>query len=79
MFSYSSNQHQGGAGAVYDDSPRIQIPAHRVNEVYGAGDKRPQSAEKRRWIARVNLLREGDSKVAKMADDDDVASELGAI
>ena len=66
----------GAAGSgVHDDSPRIQIPAHRAQEQQ---DKRPQSAEKRRWLARVNLLREGgDTKAAKMADDDDAASQLG--
>jgi len=67
----------GAAGAVYDDSPRIQIPAHRAQDNW-THDKRPQSAEKRRWLARVNLLREGgDTKAAKMADDDDMASQMG--
>ena len=62
-----------------DDSPRsrMSIPPHRVNEqqwksYFNGG--RPQSAEKRRWIARMNLLREGDHKLAKMADDDETAS-----
>ena len=41
----------------------------------GAMD-RPQSAEKKRWLARAYLLREGDTKVAKMAQDDDDASQL---
>eukprot|EP00597_Dinobryon_sp_UTEXLB2267_P001468 CAMPEP_0170069502 /NCGR_PEP_ID=MMETSP0019_2-20121128/8154_1 /TAXON_ID=98059 /ORGANISM="Dinobryon sp., Strain UTEXLB2267" /LENGTH=932 /DNA_ID=CAMNT_0010277565 /DNA_START=106 /DNA_END=2904 /DNA_ORIENTATION=- len=62
-----------------DDSPRVMIPPHRVGEVGWSPNDRPQSAEKRRWLARVNLLREregGDSKVAKMAEDDDNASML---
>lgn len=62
------------------DSPRIAVPPNRV---IGPGDTswspilgRPQSAEKKRWLARANLLREGDSKVAKMAQEDDEASQL---
>ena len=61
------------------DSPRIALPPGRA---IGPGDStwtpvgRPQSAEKKRWLARANLLREGDSKVAKMAQEDDEASRL---
>jgi len=65
---------------LIDDSPRIQLPPHRLQELgfSAAGDDfdRPQSAEKRRWLARMNLLREGDIKVAKMAEDDDYASQF---
>lgn len=35
---------------------------------------RPQSAEKIRWLARANLLKEGDSKVASIAEADQIAS-----
>jgi hypothetical protein len=52
------------------ESPRILIPPQGP---LGAG-LRPQSAEKRRWLARAYLLREGDSKVAKMAEEDFKAS-----
>lgn len=78
LYSYgAAGAGAGAAGGVYDDSPRIQIPAHRAQDPWQQ-DKRPQSAEKRRWLARVNLLREGgDAKAAKVADDDDAASQLG--
>ena len=60
------------------DSPRIALPP---GGAIGAGDYRsqlgrPQSAEKKRWLARANLLREGDSKVAKMAQEDEEASRI---
>eukprot|EP01036_Dinobryon_divergens_P028734 gene28733-37729_t len=78
---YAGLQHPGGSiggsgsGSI-DDSPRVMIPPHRLNEIGWSPVDRPQSAEKRRWLARVNLLREGDSKVAKLADDDDRAAVL---
>jgi hypothetical protein len=59
-----------------DDSPRIPIPPHRAHErspVY-----RPQSAEKSRWLARVNLLTNNNgSGVARMVQDDEEALRLG--
>ena len=80
---YAGLQHGGNVGSSsssssgsIDDSPRVMIPPHRLNESGWSPVDRPQSAEKRRWLARVNLLREGDSKVAKMAEDDDKAAAL---
>jgi hypothetical protein len=52
------------------ESPRILLPP----QVHLGAGQRPQSAEKRRWLARAYLLREGDSKVAKMAEEDFKAS-----
>eukprot|EP01039_Chlorochromonas_danica_P000830 gene830-903_t len=40
---------------------------------------RPASAEKRRWLARVSLLREGDVKVAQLAEQDDVVARALAL
>ncbi len=61
------------------DSPRIAFPPNLSSSYEGPWSpmERPQSAEKKRWLARANLLREGDSKVAKMAQEDDEASRLG--
>mmetsp|Transcript_34846 Transcript_34846/g.64987 ORF Transcript_34846/g.64987 Transcript_34846/m.64987 type:complete len:753 (-) Transcript_34846:599-2857(-) len=45
------------------ESPRIPLPPHRVERssyTYPSPRDRPQSAEKTRWLARVNLLGQGD-------------------
>lgn len=58
--------------AVMEEFPRIPIPPT------GAGN-RPPSAEKRRWLARVNLLKGGegsDCKVNSMAERDVRAMDL---
>lgn len=72
---YSINNNNNNLH-TFDESPRVLIPPHRMHETGWSPRDRPQSAEKRRWLARVNLLREGDTKVAKMAEDDDKASQL---
>lgn len=44
------------------ESPRIPLPPHKVERssfAYPSPRDRPQSAEKTRWLARVNLLGEG--------------------
>ena len=65
-----------------EDSPRIPIPPHRLNEHFSNNAYRPQSAEKSRWLARVSLLREGarsgeNGRVARLAQDDEEAVRLG--
>ena len=71
-----------------EDSPRIPIPPHRMNEEFsprqGPYWYRPQSAEKSRWLARVSLLQGGsisrvnsNSRVARMAQEDEEAVRLG--
>lgn len=88
--SFSSGGAPNSSRSEIDDSPRIPIPTHRQNEAWTWSPRdafdRPQSIEKRRWLARVSLLRdtsssssdtrgvgEDDSKLAKMAEDDDDA------
>ena len=75
-------------------SPRIPLPPQRgarESYAYPSPRDRPPSAEKRRWLARVNLLRADqgggeeyvgsqskcDLKVAKLSNDDDEAIKLG--
>lgn len=82
----ASNNSAGGSGSktvlpppqLYDDSPRVSIPPHRLqpeNNLNNASRPssatkaplpsansnvhltRPKSAEKRRWLARLHLLR----------------------
>lgn len=73
----------------FDISPRVVIPPHRQAQAqaqaaplhYTSNSStalfdRPASAEKRRWLARVNLLREGDLKVAQLAEQDDEQASL---
>ena len=62
-------------GMLFDESPRVTIPEKRIFEGWSSHD-RPKSAEKRRWLARANLLREGNVKVANLAEEDDLASQL---
>jgi hypothetical protein len=76
------------------ESPRIPLPPHKVERssfTYPSPRDRPQSAEKTRWLARVNLLGQGDSPgkgqgvcqghkgelIDKMSQDDDEAIKLG--
>lgn len=73
---YSPPLNGLGSHSGYDESPRVMIPPHRIHENSWSQQQRPQSAEKKRWIARVNLIREGDSKVVQMAEDDDMNSSL---
>lgn len=67
------------SSARSEDSPRVPIPPHRqVEGVSGwtwsprDGIDRPQSTEKRRWLARLSLLRSvdprEDAKMSKMAE-----------
>jgi hypothetical protein len=82
-----------GSGHAIEESPRIQIPqlqelrnSERM-EIGGSDHSsnrhalRPQSAEKRRWLERVNLLKLNQNhntgeKVAKMAKEDDEATNI---
>jgi hypothetical protein len=59
----------------YDESPRVILPPAKMFDGWSAHD-RPRSAEKLRWYARANLLKEGDTRVASIAEADDVASQL---
>ncbi len=78
------------------ESPRIPLPpdrSERVSFTYPSPRDRPPSAEKRRWLARVNLLsqsKEGSGcqsqlgstcseaeRIDKMSQDDDEAIKLG--
>lgn len=68
-------------------SPRIPIPPNqreRSSFSYPSPRDRPQSVEKTRWLARVNLLgiRQGsdckkEDRIDKMSQDDDEAIKLG--
>lgn len=87
--NFNGQQQFSPRVVIGEDSPRIQVPPHRLNmtssprDPHWSGMPRPQSAEKRRWLARVSLLRMnskgngGEQKVAKMAKDDDDAMILG--
>lgn len=69
------NMPRSNSDVGFDDSPRVQVPPTRMFEGASAYD-RPRSAEKLRWLARASLLREGDHKVASVADADELASQL---
>lgn len=82
--SISSNNSNNTLNKSFIDySPRIPIPPNRTNDSLAnmwstnSPKDRPQSVEKRRWLARVSLLQgNGDSKIAKLVEDDDDASHL---
>lgn len=46
-----------GVTSMVDESPRIPLPVHRMQDLRTS--PRPQTAEKRRWLARVSLLSSG--------------------
>lgn len=72
--SSSVHNNNNNKPSFYDESPRVTIPPAKMFEGLAAFD-RPRSAEKMRWLARANLLREGDKKVASLADADESASQ----
>lgn len=84
---------------LYDESPRVSIPPHKLlpennylsvssrpSSANGNSCMKSQSAEKRRWLARLSLLRDtatdstGSSKsikhrIANISDADDIATQ----
>jgi len=64
----------------YDESPRVILPPLRNMESNSLSNlntvwSRPKSAEQRRWLARMNLLNEGDTRVLTIAEADIIASQ----
>jgi hypothetical protein len=85
---------------LYDESPRVSIPPHKLHpennfasvssrpsSANANGTTKSQSAEKRRWLARLNLLRESNvessnnsnknikNKIANISEADDLATQ----
>ena len=90
--SSSSSSSSGSSSGGNDSgaSSRLRLPINgsiRTSSGTSSGRERPQSAEKRRWLARVSLLKADakesisrpplvpDDKAAKLAADDDSVVE----
>lgn len=58
----------------FDESPRVSVPPHRIHAGWSSHD-RPKSSEKRRWLARANLIREGHNALERVAEADEFASQ----
>lgn len=77
--SYRFGPPYHNAPLGYDESPRVNLPPVRTTENNSSAINgiwcRPKSAEQRRWLARMNLLKEGDKRVQSIAEADILASQ----